>query len=238
MVDWHKLWRFFIASLPLQALAIGVLASLLARLLWLTAPATVTALDWTVYDTWLRHRAPVAVSSALTIILRDSASEERFGTGPWDRAILAQLIATAHETGAAAVGIDHRLTHASPAHLGGAASDALLLEATKTAGHVVTVFDDEAPLASEAIMQGHLALSPHSDHVARSVPLFIAHGSQTIPSFGLALFSLAKDQPLVLTTSYGAQILLRPGITFYEVIGSNSYVSQGDGEWFFHHETP
>ena len=196
MFDQHTLWRHFITSLPLQALTIGMLATLLARMLWLTAPATVTALDWTVYDTWLRHRAPVAVSSALTIILRDPASEDRFGTGPWDRAVLAQLITTAHEAGATAIGIDHRLNHASPAHLGGAASDALLLEATKTAGHIVTVFDEEAPLASDAIIQGHLALSPHSDHVARSVPLFVERGSQTLPSFGLALFSLAKNQPL------------------------------------------
>ena len=196
MLDRHTLWRHFITSLPLQALAIGVLATLLARLLWLTAPATVTALDWTVYDTWLRHRAPIAVSSALTIILRDPVSEAQFGTGPWDRAVLAQLITTAHETGAAAIGIDHRLNHASPAHLGGAASDALLLEATKTAGPIVTVFDDETPLVSETAIQGHLALSPHSDHVARSLPLFVEHGSQTPPSFGLALFSLAKSQPL------------------------------------------
>jgi hypothetical protein len=49
---------------------------------------------------------------------------------------------------------------------------------------------------------------------------------------------LAKDQPLVLTTPAGIPIPLHPGITFYEVIGSNSYASQGDGEWFFHHETP
>jgi hypothetical protein len=71
MLDRHKLWRLFITSLPLQALAIGLLATLLARLLWLIAPATVTALDWTVYDTWLRHRAAIAVSPALTIVARD-----------------------------------------------------------------------------------------------------------------------------------------------------------------------
>lgn len=47
-----------------------------------------------------------------------------------------------------------------------------------------------------------------------------------------------KDQPLLLTTPAGVPIPLRPGITFYEVIGSNSYASQGDGEWFFHHTTP
>lgn len=196
MLDRHKFWRLFITSLPLQALTIGMLAALLARILWLAAPATFTALDWTVYDTWLRHRAPIPVSPALTIVVRDPASEDRFGTGPWDRAVLAQLITAAHEAGAAAIGIDHRLDHASPAQTGGAASDALLLEATKTAGRVVTVFDDESPLASDSIIQGHLTLSPHSDHVARAVPLFIERGPQITPSFGLALYALAKNQPL------------------------------------------
>jgi hypothetical protein len=46
------------------------------------------------------------------------------------------------------------------------------------------------------------------------------------------------DQPLLLTTTYGAPIYLHPGVTFYEVIGTGSFASQGDGEWFFHHETP
>ncbi|HSG43032.1 MAG TPA: DUF3048 domain-containing protein [Anaerolineales bacterium] len=49
---------------------------------------------------------------------------------------------------------------------------------------------------------------------------------------------MTHDQPLALTTEYGAPINLRPGVTFYEVIGTNSFASQGDGEWFFHHETP
>lgn len=49
---------------------------------------------------------------------------------------------------------------------------------------------------------------------------------------------LAKNEPLTLTTTYGIPLPLHPGITFYEVIGSNSYASQGDGEWFFHHTTP
>lgn len=49
---------------------------------------------------------------------------------------------------------------------------------------------------------------------------------------------IAKDQPLLLMTASGTPIPLRPGITFYEVIGANSYASQGEGEWFFHHTTP
>ncbi|NWG33294.1 MAG: DUF3048 domain-containing protein [Chloroflexi bacterium] len=49
---------------------------------------------------------------------------------------------------------------------------------------------------------------------------------------------IAKDQPLLLMTASGTPIPLHPGITFYEVIGANSYASQGEGEWFFHHTTP
>ncbi len=47
-----------------------------------------------------------------------------------------------------------------------------------------------------------------------------------------------KDQPLLLTTLSGAPIYLRPGITFYEVLGNASYVDQDSGEWHFHHATP
>jgi hypothetical protein len=47
-----------------------------------------------------------------------------------------------------------------------------------------------------------------------------------------------KDQTLLLTTLNGAPIYLRPGITFYEVLGAASYVDQDAGEWHFHHATP
>ena len=46
------------------------------------------------------------------------------------------------------------------------------------------------------------------------------------------------NQPLSLTDATGLPIPLKPGITFYQVIGANSYADQGDGEWNFHHETP
>ncbi|HEU0293873.1 MAG TPA: DUF3048 domain-containing protein [Anaerolineales bacterium] len=46
------------------------------------------------------------------------------------------------------------------------------------------------------------------------------------------------NQPLALIDANGAQVYLKPGVTFYEVIGTNSYVDQGDGLWTFHHTTP
>lgn len=46
------------------------------------------------------------------------------------------------------------------------------------------------------------------------------------------------DQPLMLIGADGNPIFLRPGITFYEVLGARSYVDQDTGEWHFHHSVP
>lgn len=45
-----------------------------------------------------------------------------------------------------------------------------------------------------------------------------------------------EDQPLLLTGLNGDPINLRPGITFYEVLGEQSFVDQDEGEWHFHGE--
>lgn len=47
-----------------------------------------------------------------------------------------------------------------------------------------------------------------------------------------------KDQPLLITAANGSLLYMRSGITFYEVIGTQSYVDQDAGEWHFHHDTP
>lgn len=197
MVDWSKAWRLFVTSLPLQALTIGLLAGLLAKLLWSMVPATFTTLDWTLYDSWLRHRAPIAVSPSLTILARDPTSDERFGSGPWDRAVLAQLITAAHESGATAIGLDHRLDHASPASRGGATSDALLLEAVTSAAPVVFVDDPEMTLGYDGILAGHLSMATQRDHVSRSVPLLLSAEGRTVPAFGSLLFDLSRQERAV-----------------------------------------
>ena len=171
MLDASCLWRRFLSSSWLQAGAIGLLATILAFALWAAALTTFTALDWTAYDFWLTDRTPIPVSPSLLIVTRDPASEQEFGAGPWDRAILARLLTSAHESGALVIGLDHRLDRAGPAQLGGAASDALLLEAMSAAGPIVVVQSPDATLVSDATIAGHLLVSTHSDHVARSVPV-------------------------------------------------------------------
>ena len=194
MLDASRLWRQFLSSSWLQAGAMGLLAAVLASGLWAAASTTFTALDWTAYDFWLTDRAPIPVSPSLLIVTRDPASEEEFGTGPWDRAIFARLLTSAHESGALAIGLDHRLDHASPAQLGGAASDALLLEAMSTAGPIVVVQSPDAPLASDTTIAGHLLVTTHSDHVTRTVPVAATGDRQSVPAFGIALYEAFQQQ--------------------------------------------
>ncbi|HEY7129979.1 MAG TPA: sigma 54-interacting transcriptional regulator [Nitrospira sp.] len=190
-----RVWRLFITSPLLQALVIGLLASLLAKGLWTLAPVTYSALDWALYDSWLRVRAPIATSDALTVVVRDPDSEARFGA-TLDRAVLAQFISAAHDAGAAAIGIDHRLDHASPASLGGAASDALFIEALHAAGPVVLVHDPETALETGAAITGHVLVSVQPDRVTRTIPLLAAVEGKPVTAFGALLYDVYRQQPV------------------------------------------
>ncbi len=190
--EWPRAWRLAITSLPLQAVTIGLLSTVLAKILWTIAPAGFAAFDWSVYDVWLRHRTPVAVSPALTIVARDPASEERFGS-ILDRSLLAQLITGAHEAGAAAIGVDHRLDHASPASLGGAASDALLLEAIQAAGPLLFVYDADSALESDRTVKGHVMVLTQPDHMTRQIPIMATVETVQVRAFGSLLYDLARQ---------------------------------------------
>jgi len=196
MPDWQTSWRLLVTSSPLQAFTIGLLATFFAHTAWSTAPATFTALESSLYDTWLHSRSSPPLHSSLAIVARDTSSEEQFGLGPWDRAGLAQTIVAAHEAGAAVIGIDHRLDHASPAQLGGAASDALFLEALETASSVVLVYDADIQLRSDAVIFGHREVSKDPDHVARRIPLSISSGTQSVPAFSSLVYDrFVRHQP-------------------------------------------
>ena len=213
-----KLWRFFMTSQPLQALTIGLLAALLATVVRTAAPATFTALDWTSYDTWLRHRGPVPVSPLLTIVIRDPGSEDQFGA-VLDRSVLAQLINTAHEAGATVIGVDQRLDHASPASLGGAASDALLIEAVQQAPPIVFVHDIEKTLQSDVTMTGHTMVSTQSDHVTRQIPLLTSAEGQTVPAFGSLLYDLFRQEAARVTQPLATE---RSTTTLVNLVGDGS----------------
>lgn len=191
MVSVNRFRSTFIRSIPLQALAVSVVATVVAWALWSPAPATFTALDRHLYDTAPR---PSPVSPSILLIARDASSEGRFGTGPWDRALIATLVRVADDAGAAVIGVDLPVAEPSPPHLGGAVSDTMLNEATKEAGTVLyplaahTIQPDSLPIiAQQAKAIGHLHSSPDADHLVRTVPLFVTVGDQAVPAFGFAL---------------------------------------------------
>ena len=195
-MSWSRLWRLFITNPLWQALAMGLLASFLAKGLWVAAPVTFAAFDWTFYDTWLRLRAPIATSELLVTVVRDPEREERFGP-TLDRTVLAQVVTAVHEAGAVAIGIDHRLDHASPASLGGAASDTLFLEALQAAAPVVLVHDSETALQTGAAIQAHLQVSVQPDRVTRRIPIVSVIEGQEVPAFGALLYDrYRRQQPL------------------------------------------
>ena len=129
--------RFFYTHTWIQALAISIFAVTFSGFLWSLAPVTYTAMECGWYDTWLKHRHPPESNVQLLLILREQRSNQQFGTGLWDRAVMARLVTALDDAGAAAIGIDVPLRVPSPPALGGAVSDALLLEAVRSASHVV-----------------------------------------------------------------------------------------------------
>src|SRR4029077_615690 len=124
------------------AAAIGLGATVVAGLGVWAGGDSVTAVDSALRDAWVPALAPV--SPAVVVVARDAASEARFGSGTWDRAVGARIVAAVARSGATAIGVDIAPGRPSVPGRGGAASDALLAQATAGAGNVVFVADPGA----------------------------------------------------------------------------------------------
>lgn len=193
--------RLFVRNVWLQAVLMAFAATLCAELLWSPSPATYAALEWAPYDTWMRLRAHPARPSHVLLVVRDHASEQQFGVGHWDRSIPARLITALHDAGSAAIGIDIPLDLPSPPNLGGAVSDALLIEAVKSAGTVAypafssSAFDRDSGLPlvpSDAVTPGRSTIQPaiDNDRIVRRMPLYQHSGTGELPSLGFTLASM------------------------------------------------
>jgi DNA-binding NtrC family response regulator/CHASE2 domain-containing sensor protein len=198
--------RLFVRNIWLQAVLMALVATFFASIIWLPAPATYTALEWAPYDTWMRLRSQQGFSSSLLLAVRDQASERQWGAGYWDRGLSARLITALHDAGAAAVGVDIPLDLPSPPNLGGALSDALLIEAVKSAKTVVyPAFpilppgeDGSLPLNSSTLLAtGKSTIQPivESDRTVRRAQLYQTGGYGELPAFGFTLASTFWNVP-------------------------------------------
>ncbi|MCC2640738.1 MAG: putative transrane signal transduction receptor and sigma-54 dependent response regulator [Nitrospira sp.] len=199
--------RLFVRNLWLQAAAMAFAATILAEVIWAPAPATYTALEWGPYDTWMRLRPQPDAASDILLVLRDHDSEQQFGAGAWDRSIPARLITALHDAGAAALGIDIPVNMPSPPNLGGAVSDALLIEAVKSAGPVAypafpsSSYEQQtgsSSLPSNVLMPGRSTIQPSldSDRMVRRTPLYHDSGSDELPALGFTLAANFWHVPL------------------------------------------
>ena len=156
---------------------IAVVSLLAASLLGRIAPTSVTApVDWSLYDAWVRVRAPLQVSPSLVFITRTTEADIRFGTGPLDHALLARMIMALNRAGASVIGLDVQLERPDSPGRSGAAGDAMLIEATRVAGRVVyplparfVTGDQVDPTAASPLHSSWPALTPRQARALRPI---------------------------------------------------------------------
>src|SRR5206468_4771052 len=108
-------------------------------------------------------RQPVADTQRLVIVARDAASEARFGVGAWDRAMLARVVAALGRGGAVVVGLDVALGSPSAPGRGGAAGDALLIQAAQAVDAVFVVSPATPRSSVPEAKVGHAVAEPDVD---------------------------------------------------------------------------
>jgi len=173
----------------LLATLLGVLATAAAAALVSFGGAGVAVVGGALRDRWAIALAPV--SPSLSVVMRDTAAEQRLGTGTWDRAVVARVVTALALNGATAIGLDAPLGQPSPPGRGGAASDALLREAIVQAGDVVFLLPPIPGPIPGGVRVGHPVLPADPDGVMRRVPLVARADDRALLSFGVALAATA-----------------------------------------------
>ena len=198
------------------AAVIGLVATALATGVALSDGAAVTAFEWSFYE---RLPARPPSGQPLIVVVRDAASESRFGPGIWDRAVLARLVTSLSQAGATVIGLEASLERPSAPGRGGAASDVLLSQAIAHADNVVLAIalEPAGPASLPGFAQhangvGHTLAVADLDGVVRRVPLFVRVSERQVPAYGLALATaLAKVDTARIPLDRHGQVLVPTG---------------------------
>jgi CHASE2 domain-containing sensor protein len=168
-----------------MAVVIGLATTIVTvAAVWATS-AHVAGIDSSVRDAWVPALAPV--SPAVVVVARDALSEQRFGVGPWDRAVLARLVTAIAQGGAVSIGVDVVLGRPSVPGRGGAASDALLAQAVAGVGNVVFIAEPGASApahGASAPAVGHTVAPAEPDGIVRRVPQSVRSADRDVPAPG------------------------------------------------------
>ena len=190
-----------------MAVVIGLATTIVTvAAVWATS-AHVAGIDSSVRDAWVPALAPV--SPAVVVVARDALSEQRFGVGPWDRAVLARLVTAIAQGGAVSIGVDVVLGRPSVPGRGGAASDALLAQAVAGVGNVVFIAEPGASApahGASAPAVGHTVAPAEPDGIVRRVPQSVRSADRDVPALGL---TLAGEGARSIPTDRAGRVWLR-----------------------------
>lgn len=182
--------------LALRHLAPALAAAALAGALAVAHPGPLADLDLAAHDAFVRQTAPPPASPAIAIVAVDEASLEAHGQWPWPRDVIARLVTTLHDAGAAAVAFDilfpepDRLGTLSMTPGGPTSTDAALAAAMRQA-RVVTgaalTFGTPAGPPSPCVLSPVSPVVRHRDDDDPLVGLFTATGAVcSVPALGAA----------------------------------------------------
>lgn len=162
-------------------MTIGVVGLLATSLVWgmsIMFPHLFGSWEIATYDLRMRWQGTGKVDPAIVVIGRERESEEAFGSGIWDRAVFAKVIAALGRAGARTIALDFHMPNVSPPERGNGASDRALLVATSGAG---TVLYPMAVPSPGTVPPTTLALS---DVFTLMTPTFDAQVVQALPQAG------------------------------------------------------
>jgi len=157
---------------------VGLLATSMAWGLTMMLPQLFGSWEMATYDLRMRWQGAGKADPAIVVIGREKESEEAFGSGIWDRAVFAKVIAALGRAGARTIALDFHMPNASPPERGDGASDRALLVATSGAGMVLYPMAVPAP---GTVPPTTLALS---DVFTLMTPTFDAQVVQALPQAG------------------------------------------------------
>lgn len=136
-----------------------------------------TAVDWSLYDLGVATHTAIPVSPDVVYITRTPETDVRFGHGPLDPALLARVIIGLNRAGAAVIGIETSPPGRVPEGRGGAAGEAMLIEATRASGRVVF------PLHARLSLDRSAAAT--ADSIPPTWPLLTPSRAKSLPALGL-----------------------------------------------------
>jgi CHASE2 domain-containing sensor protein len=202
---------------PRLALVCGLVPTLLAAVLSLTRPITLTHVEYDVYDTLVRAATPRPPSQHVVVVDVDEKSLSAIGQWPWRRDVIGTLIARLREMGAAAIAVDVIFPESDRDANGAHSPDSQLADTLRQGGAVLGYamrFDDGAAAAAPCVQHplGLAVVTPpgHDGH-----PLFQATGAMC----SLPLLNEAAGRSGFLNAAPDADGILRRVPVLMEVGG-------------------